>query len=560
MVNPTLIKKPTSPLMVNEETKKLFQVIYADQHKESKDDDDTPRVKVSDMISKMSFYYEKIRNAVDYKEDHLLRKNAIERILKRRIVMKGYISLKELNCQDIALNLIIELIRASYLPNNIIPEEKIGEVAKVIERYIKLRNGAIITIKGLSENKKNEVYDRNEFSRWTIALAASDIEDRLSNNTINKMVVRDMFDVLKAKIKLPDDSAYQKDKDIQIFISIYRNFLKFDPDMLSFILFKYYNATWSSASDDDLKNICANIVPLKKAIEFQLNHPLAGQLNRVSSKYTMFFSVLVGIISKDPVGIYNILKNSPSDFQRDIKKVCEDRYKQASAKLWRSAIRSIIYIFLTKSVFVFLIEAPATLWFGQEIHPVFLAINVVFPAFLLFMVVLFTKLPGDDNTKKIADGINEIAFKNYNNLEPITLRQPRKRGIVQNLIFSVIYTITFFMSFGAVVWGLYLIGFNFISIIIFLFFLAFVSFFGIRIRKGAKEMVIVEPKETIVSFITDFFYIPIVAVGKWLSERFSNINVFVFILDFIIEAPFKIFVEIAEEWTKYVKERKDEIV
>jgi hypothetical protein len=50
-----------------------------------------------------------------------------------------------------------------------------------------------------------------------------------------------------------------------------------------------------------------------------------------------------------------------------------------------------------------------------------------------------------------------------------------------------------------------------------------------------------------------------VSFGKWLSENFSRVNVFVFVLDFIIEAPFKIFVEIAEEWTKYVRERKEEI-
>ena len=55
-------------------------------------------------------------------------------------------------------------------------------------------------------------------------------------------------------------------------------------------------------------------------------------------------------------------------------------------------------------------------------------------------------------------------------------------------------------------------------------------------------------------------YYPIVAVGKWLTEKFSRINVFVFVLDFIIEAPFKIFVDIAEQWTKYVKERKEEIM
>jgi len=31
-------------------------------------------------------------------------------------------------------------------------------------------------------------------------------------------------------------------------------------------------------------------------------------------------------------------------------------------------------------------------------------------------------------------------------------------------------------------------------------------------------------------------------------------------LDFIIEAPFKIFVDIAEQWTKYVRERKEDIM
>ncbi|PIX11448.1 hypothetical protein COZ73_02680 [Candidatus Falkowbacteria bacterium CG_4_8_14_3_um_filter_36_11] len=127
-------------------------------------------------------------------------------------------------------------------------------------------------------------------------------------------------------------------------------------------------------------------------------------------------------------------------------------------------------------------------------------------------------------------------------------------------IFGIIYTITFFLTFGAVIWVLDKIKFNWISIVIFLFFLALVSFFAIRIRKNIRELIVVEQKENILSFFSDFFYVPIVSAGKWISEKFDKVNVFVFILDFIIEAPFKIFVEIAEEWTKYVKERKDEIV
>jgi len=134
------------------------------------------------------------------------------------------------------------------------------------------------------------------------------------------------------------------------------------------------------------------------------------------------------------------------------------------------------------------------------------------------------------------------------------------RGKALGAIFGIIYTITFFLTFGAVIWVLDKIKFNWISIVIFLFFLALVSFFAIRIRKNIRELIVVEQKENILSFFSDFFYVPIVSAGKWISEKFDKVNVFVFILDFIIEAPFKIFVEIAEEWTKYVKERKDEIV
>jgi hypothetical protein len=105
------------------------------------------------------------------------------------------------------------------------------------------------------------------------------------------------------------------------------------------------------------------------------------------------------------------------------------------------------------------------------------------------------------------------------------------------------------ISFGAVVWGLNKINFNFVSITIFLFFLALISFFGLRVRRGS-ELMVVEPRENIFIFLTDFFYVPIIAVGKWLSQNFSKLNVL---------APFKLVVQMAEEWSKYVKERKDDI-
>jgi len=565
MVSPNLIRKDQGSLTLTEEAKRVFQAIYSEQKKEEKQDDDIPKIKVSELISKMAFYYEKIRNSVDYKEENLLKKNAIERILKRQIVIEG--SIKISTSEKIARYLLVELIRAGYLPNNEIPEEKIKEVGIIIEKYVKLRNYSLARVNLSGHLKEGEMMkagedfqERGELSDWVMGLVASEIEENLEENKVNKAVVSDMQDILKRNMKLPPNLPYEKDKDIQIYLSIHRNFLKFDQGMLSFILFKYFNAGWTEKpKDEDIAKISRNIEPLQQAIDKQLNHPLAKQIDKIVGRYSVYFSILVEVVRKDPVGVYEEIKNDIKAFPRSIKKTCAKEYKRIKSKLWRAAIRSIIYIFLTKSVFVILLEIPAIKFFGEEVNFVSLGINVCFPAFLLFLVVLLTRIPSDDNTAKIIAGIEEITFAEKKKQEAIILRRADKRGKITSAVFGILYFITFFLSFGAVIFGLDKIGFTWVSIIIFLFFLALVSFFSIRIRRGVRESIVVESKENIFSFFLDFFYTPIIAAGKWLSEKFSQVNIFVFILDFIIEAPFKIFVEITEDWTKYVKERRENI-
>lgn len=545
--------KEENTFTLNTDTRRLLQVIYHQQHKEEKDEDEVPKIKVSELISKMSFYYEKIRNVVDYKEEYLLKKNAIARILKRQLVIEGAITAPVSKSRDIAKHLLIELIRAAYLPNNKLPETKIDEIGEVIEKYVLLRRYS------LDYNKENNKIT-GDLTKWIIIMAACDIEERLGRNKVEQAVISDLYDNLSKNIQLRDDSEHKEDREIQIYIAIHRLFLRYDNDLTSFLLFKYYNSNWHDAGEDDIKKIGRNIDALERAIQNQLNHPLAKQINKIVKRYTGFFSILTDVIAENPVEIYESIKTDPKAFSRNIKNVCIKRYKQAKKKLWRAAVRSIIYIFVTKSIFAVALEVPASRWFSEEINPLALAINVSFPAALLFLAVLFTKLPSEANTNKIIEGINEISFTEYERKDPFVLQRPAKRSKSANAVFGIIYTITFLISVYAVIWALDKIGFHWVSIAIFLFFLAFVSFFAIRIRKNVRELIVIEPKENIITFFVDFFYVPIVSAGKWLSEKFSRINVFVFILDFIIEAPFKIFVEIAEEWTKYVKERKEEIV
>jgi hypothetical protein len=92
-----------------------------------------------------------------------------------------------------------------------------------------------------------------------------------------------------------------------------------------------------------------------------------------------------------------------------------------------------------------------------------------------------------------------------------------------------------------------------------MFFISVVTFFSYRITQTAKEYTIDE-KPGIFTPIVDFFFIPVLSVGKFLSSEIGKLNVFILLFDFLIEAPFKLIFEIIEEWINFVKARKDDIV
>lgn len=565
MVSPHLKKKGRNQLSLNTSAKKLFQLIYIKKNNLDKGSGDSSKIIVSTMVSKLSFIYEKIRNAVDYDDDHLLRKNAIKRIFRRQILIEGIV--KNLKSQELSIHLLTELIQAGYLENNSVAETKVSEIADILERYIKLKyycfknENLLFSFYGKKKrNKRRTNKARKILLNWILSLAAAEIEENLAKDTIKKEVVSDMFDILKGNIGLPNNMPYEKDLDIQIYLGIAKNYLNFDQDLLSFVVFKYYNKGWSKINDQGIREVAEKIDVLHLATLKQLDHPLKKQLDKIIKNYSLYFSVLQEVIEESPIKVYDQALNNYKSFINLVKETCQKRYKKIKNKLWRSGLRSIIYIFLTKSIFVFLIEIPAVKWFGEELNIFSLAINVSFPAFLLFIMILFTWTPAKENTKKIISGIEEIVYSEKRRKNAILLRKPPKRKFIMDLIFSFLYLSGFSITMYLIIKFLIFVQFNWVSIIIFLFFLMFASFFSFRIKREIKKFIIVEPKENILRFLFDFLYTPIVAVGKFLSDNASRINIFIFVLDFIIEAPFKVFVEIFDDWIKYMKERKEDLV
>lgn len=567
MVSPNLIKQhqATKGATINENAKRLFQVLYSEkQPTTSLVDADAPKIKVSSVVSKLAFIYEKVRNAVQYEEEHLIRKSAIFRILKRKVTIEA--AVKDLNSIDISEHLLTELIRAGYLPNDQLPENKIPEIAKLLDKYIRLRQVSLLQVNS-EMNVKQDVRkvkdlfnEKNKVTDWVMGMAACEIEENLSPSRFRQAMIANLYDFLSNNLVLaPRLEEYEAEREIQTYLSICRTYGRFDRDMLAYVLFKYYNGEWSGLklSADSFNKIAASARPLRLEIDRQIDHPLGKDLDRITKKYALYSTVMAETIDSDPVKMYNELYYDEKSFWSSVRKVCSKKYTNAKKRLWRAAWRSIIYIFITKSIFVVLLEVPATKLFNEPINYVSLLINIVFPALLLFIIVFFTRTPGEANTSKIISGIKELFIVGSERKAPLEVRGKVKQGRVAGFIFNLIYAAAFTVSIYAIILALDWAHFTWVSIIIFLFFLAFVSFFSIVTTKGVKELMVVERKENFLTFLTDLFYTPIVLAGRWLSGKAAKLNIFVFLFDFIIEAPFKVVVEVIEDWTRYARERRD---
>ena len=502
-----------------------------------------PKIQVDVLVSKIAFLYEKIRNIIEYKEEHLLRKNAIKRILKRRLV-------RGRNGKAIAAPLIYELIRARYLENNTVLETKIGVVARLINKYIWLINSIFV------KKEKRKTREIKNLLDWILGIAACEIEEVFASREKDQALVAFMCQVMNKSISWAGRLS-EKEKSNQVYIAVQRALVKSDRELITYRLFQQLYPKWRKAHQDLIREVAANIDGIYEIIERQIEHPLGSRLIRIMKKYNAPFIILRDVIEKKPEKARQIF-SEPKFLEEAIRKACNSEYKDTRIKLRRSSIRSIIYIFLTKMLLALIIEAPYDLYVAEELRYLPLAVNIIFHPLLLFLIALTIKVPKEENTARIIQSIKKIIYQEEEK-EVLFKIKPVKRNLFFNILFNFIYLITFVVSFGILILILQKLEFNIVSGLVFLLFLCLVSFFGIRNRESARELIVSSEKESFFTAVADFFAIPILRAGRWISLNFSKINIFVFIFDFIIEAPFKAFIEIVEDFFAFIREKKEEI-
>jgi len=542
------LKRKIKMAELSQSTQKLIQRYQAWQQS-LQPPEGTITIHVDEVASAVATFYEKIREVVEWREEHLMRRAAIERILKRRLIL-----LK--NGKEIAAPLISELIRGGHFPNDRIPEIKIEEVQKLINKYIFILENSPSPPK--KEKQRIHLYD------WLLGIAACEVEETLSPPLREKALIEYMTELMQERIKVREGvlvigGLTEEEKNIQIYIAVQRALFKLDSPIIAYSLLKRHYPRWRNLTktDSQLQEIAQNIYSIWESIEKELTHPLSDKFYKICERYDTPYLIMGDIISEDPSGIEEKIK-APEELENRIATVYQKRLKTLKARVRRAAIYATLSIFVTKMLLAFAIEIPFDKYITGQFNYSVLGLNILIPTFLMFFLVLSIRPPRKENLQQVIMEVMKIAYPTEKK-DIYTVTPTKKRGWLMQSIITVFYLLTFVISFGVIIWGLQKLNFGILSIIIFLIFVSLISFAGVKIRERSRELEVTERKESFLIAIFDFFSLPIIRVGKWLSAQWARYNIIIILINFLIDLPFQSFVEFLEQWRTFLKEKKEEI-
>ncbi len=467
---------------------------------------------INKSASSLALAYERARNAVEYRDEHLIRQAAIERIIKRRLFLNQ-------SSDKIATLLIKELTWAKYIEPNyrdIVDKDKFKNI---IEKYRDFEDLA--------------------------GLCACEIDEILNFRPTDQIIINFVSQTLLGLIEI--DGVDTKTKELQIYIATERSFAKNSEILIKYKLLKVLLPNW----DDKLK-----LQKKLDEIDEYLNYKHKDQIRRKVNQLSAPFNLIRDLAMEESANLKKLTENE-DELKIKLKSILESKYSETKNKVVRASQRSIVYIFLTKMILAIIIEIPFDLLLGK-INFLVLSINILFPPSLMILFNSRVRLPESNNTPLMIEKVIEYLYGNNNSKEPIKLDDAKT---TTDKVFMAIFGITSFLILIGLIYFLNALSFNFINQTIFIFFLSVVSFFAYRVNEISNDYLLPESKnDSILNTILDYIFLPIIKTGQWLSSQIAKVNILSFIFDFIIEAPLKTFIEILEQWLHFVRIKKEEFL
>ncbi len=505
---------------------------FKKEHVEQKDVSPSLTFQDSHPITqKAAGYYEKLRNAVDYSEQGQIRRRAIERLLKRQIIFQSG--------NDIGKNLLEELLVAGYIDSSVSTMLCAKNIDLIVKKYTALSNS----------------HEGNaSFKKWVRSMAAIEIYRCMFPNTFDQKAVEVWIEILKSSFAV--DSSIEEGRYISsLYFASLQTLLEHSDPELEFAAFKKDFSEWflitEETIDHRVSSMSDSIFQFSKVIDTYVQDPLVWYISKKIKNSRISFDLIKEIINQKKESILSDEKL----IEQHIHTVLPPRHSRLISSIKENGRRALLYILCTKVVVALIVEVPLDKYFIGHVDHIALAFNIIVPPLLLWFILSRSfKLDGA-NTKRIVLSVTSMIKGEY---KPITL--PKAAAVTEVSVGAIAFNGFFYaVTFSILIGLLVSLNFHAVSIILFLMFLALVSYFGNRVRSSASRWHNSDYKKNILSHVTTLFVFPIRRLGRWLSESFSTFNFFVFFLDMIIETPFKLVLSEFNVVMNFVRDKAEDV-
>lgn len=485
-------------------------------------------LEVNGIIARAASFYEKVRYLIDYREEHTIRRAAMERILKRFVFWEERTHTGQI--------LLQELSDGQYIGKEQTTEEAAQAIDKIVWKFLALIN----------EAKANSTD-----AKQLISFAATEIDAVFSPReyATDEAATNAFYKTLRKNVSVPGVS--ESTTDTQLYCAVWRSLLSADDERLSYALWLLFVPEWRTP-DSPPSAVAPKLASVLAHIRAEVARSLQWQLAPKMKNESIYFRIIRDIIQNRGRMAESTL-GSPESLEKYVRDFLAHKYEKENERIRSSGVRAVAYLFLTKIIVAFIVEAPYEYFVLGAIHYVPLTVNALFHPLLLYALTRRVGALGEKNTEAILRGLRAVLYEGKT-------RTIRVRTTYSNLtlVFGALYLLLVLFVFGALIGILELLRFNPVSIGLFLLFLALVSYFAFRIRYQARRWKIVEHQGTL-ALLGSVLAIPVVQTGRWLSRTFSAINIFVIILDFLIETPFKRLLNFSNQFLYYLKEKAEEM-
>jgi hypothetical protein len=465
----------------------------------------------------LTFAYEQLRNAAEYTEEHLLLQRAIQRFYKR-IFLSRDSKLVSISGED----LIIELTLAGYLENDTILSSVISEINALAADYYTAHTN----------------YTKDA---WTLDVLSVEVEKLLNSDLKRDVFAQFAYDHFLQTVdqtKLLGKSV--DDFEISLFVAVQRALLKSDPATIRTALLHRYQQKPNTAA----------YAQTNEMIDKVLSSGTTDMIYRLVDRRGAPFRVLWRLIDEHENA--TVLLGSREQFLSAYESQIESEYSRINSRINKGIVKSVIFLVITKVLIGVSIEVPFDYYLHGQIIWMALAINLLFPPIYMILLRFTLRLPGGANTVALTDTIDNLL---YSDSHVAASSNRPKHGF--GLAFNVVYAFFFIVVFGGVSLALLAAGFSIVHLLIFFVFLSTASFLGFRLSHQIRELEVVDGQQNGVTIIRDFLYIPFVVVGRWMSEKYSRVNIVAMILDMAIELPLKTILHLIRQWGMFITSKKD---